>query len=160
MFVIADTHFGCEWSRFRHNRPFADTAEMNAAMIYRWNDVVNHDDTVIHLGDFSKLTLGLSGIRSIVASLNGRKWLCPGNHDTKKSMEFWIDSGFERILPDIFEMNGVVLSHRPLRNASERNVHGHLHALKRRPPWYSEKHICVSVEMIDYKPVKLWDLLR
>jgi calcineurin-like phosphoesterase family protein len=160
MFVIADTHFGCEWSRVHHDRPFANVAEMDAAMIYRWNNVVSHDDVVIHLGDFSRLTLGSSKIKAVITSLKGRKWLCPGNHDVKKTMAFWISGGFERVLPDVFEVDGGALSHRPLRDISTRNIHGHLHALKRRPSWYSEKYICVSVEMIDYKPVRLWDLLK
>ena len=34
-------------------RPFATTAEMDREMAARWNEVVQPDDTVWHLGDFA-----------------------------------------------------------------------------------------------------------
>jgi calcineurin-like phosphoesterase family protein len=60
-------------------RPFADVDTMNAALIERWNAVVQPDDTVWVLGD---MVLGRSNATlPLVGMLHGRKLLLAGNHD-------------------------------------------------------------------------------
>lgn len=65
----ADEHFGHKNIIRYCNRPFSCLGEMHSEIIKRHNACVQHDDTVVHLGDFSiqerKTTLAL------IAKLNG-----------------------------------------------------------------------------------------
>ena len=51
-FLIADPHFGDERIRRYENRPYANTAQMDAALMANWNRVVSDGDAVYVLGDF------------------------------------------------------------------------------------------------------------
>lgn len=66
-------------------RPFADTREMDEALIRNWNAVVRPDDLVYHLGDFSFGLHDKPRVRSIFERLTGRKILILGNHDYGES---------------------------------------------------------------------------
>jgi len=54
IFFTADTHFGDHRVLNISKRPFGSVAEMDAAMIARWNSVVASQDEVWHLGDFAR----------------------------------------------------------------------------------------------------------
>ena len=151
VFFIADTHFGDKRILNYENRPFADTAEMDEALIRGWNGTVSPDDTVWHLGDF-----GADGREAeLLCRLNGHIRLVRGNHDTR-SNEYYRSCGFEEVydypvLYDSFWM----LSHEPLyvcTNMPYANIFGHVHA---NPMYrdFSRQHFCASVERIDYRPV-------
>ncbi len=53
VFVIADTHFGhknvIEFEK--EFRPFQTIEEHDDELVYRWNNTVNKNDTIWHLGD-------------------------------------------------------------------------------------------------------------
>ncbi len=54
-FYTSDTHFGHRLmisDRIKRPRPFGDTDEMDEFLVRAWNDAVNPDDVVYHLGDF------------------------------------------------------------------------------------------------------------
>ncbi|WP_035218557.1 hypothetical protein [Desulfatibacillum aliphaticivorans] len=53
LFFTSDHHFGHEAIIRFCNRPFESHAEMDAELIRRWNEVVDFDDVVFHLGDFT-----------------------------------------------------------------------------------------------------------
>lgn len=75
----SDLHLGHENIIKYCNRPFANAAEMNEAIVNRWNSVVHPDDTVYVLGD---LALGkLDDSLQCASRLLGKKLLVPGNHD-------------------------------------------------------------------------------
>lgn len=75
----SDTHFGHARIIDYADRPFASAAEMDEALIDRWNDAVRPADEVWHLGD---VALGrLAESLPLVARLHGRKRLIIGNHD-------------------------------------------------------------------------------
>lgn len=60
-------------------RPFASVAEMDDALVERWNDTVADDDDVWVLGD---LALGpIAESLTVVGRLRGRIILLSGNHD-------------------------------------------------------------------------------
>ena len=82
IYFIADTHFGDDKIRRYENRPFADTAKMDAELIRRWNETVSEEDIVYHLGDFG----GDGREGEILQSLHGIKYLVKGNHD-KRAMK-------------------------------------------------------------------------
>ena len=60
VFFTADTHFGHAAARAFYRRPFATVAEMDTAMVARWNAAVAPDDEVWHLGDFAVRHKGAS----------------------------------------------------------------------------------------------------
>lgn len=81
-FYIADTHFGHENALELDCRPFADLAEMEAAMIQNWNSAVGDEDRVYILGDF--VWDGPNHWLELLAKLRGKKVLIRGNHDLTK----------------------------------------------------------------------------
>lgn len=157
-FVISDTHFGHENIITYCGRPFANAQEMDEALLTNWNETVNDEDIVYHLGDvyFGK-------VPSFLHNLKGRKRLILGNHDNPKDQI--LSKVFEKIMlwrpwPEY----GVILSHMPLLDRGLGggetyrelvSVHGHIHT----KPAPSENHINVSVEWTDYKPVLLESLI-
>ena len=79
----ADTNFVHARIIALANRPFHDVREMDEALIRNWNDRVQPNDVVWHIGDFA---FGNDAARldEIFARLNGIKHLVPGNHDDDK----------------------------------------------------------------------------
>lgn len=78
-FYTSDTHFGHERILELCERPFSDVTRMNEALIERWNNVVQPEDTVYHLGD---VALGkIAESLPLISRLNGYKILVLGNHD-------------------------------------------------------------------------------
>lgn len=160
-FFISDTHFGHEktCTVFKNEdgsplRPFANAAEMDEAMVERWNAVVKPEDKVYHLGDvvINKKFL------NVVSRLNGHKRLIRGNHDIMKTQQY-VDVGFKEIYGVRVVVDNFILSHIPLHpdcvNPRFRiNVHGHLHGNVLDDPRY----ISVCVEQINYTPISLEDL--
>ena len=70
IWFIADTHFGHANIIKFTDRPYGSVGEMNESLIENWNNVVDHDDVVYHLGDF---TLGnTDDARGYFSRLNGR----------------------------------------------------------------------------------------
>ena len=116
-FIIADLHFGHENIIKYESRPFANVEEMNARLIELWNSTVGNDDLVYVLGDFT-LSRRIDVIKNLVSSLNGRKILIMGNHDTRKSIDY-VECGFETATrkPMMVEP-GVILMHEPFEDAS------------------------------------------
>jgi len=101
---------------------------MNEKLIWNWNNVVQPEDTVYYLGDFS---LAYRPVEVVTPRLNGTKYLVPGNHDfchtyNKKSRkpenhQKWIEKYQENgwvVLPEqntitFDEIGQVKLSHIP-----------------------------------------------
>ncbi|KZC01389.1 hypothetical protein AU375_02313 [Methylobacterium radiotolerans] len=80
MFFTADTHFGHRGIIRMCERPYADAAEMDEALIKSWNARVQPSDTVWHLGDFA-MGPKRERLAAIFERLNGTKRLVKGNHD-------------------------------------------------------------------------------
>lgn len=168
VYIISDTHFNHKNIIDYCNRPFKDIDEMNNTIINNWNEAVKEDDIVYHLGDFflgSKFDL-----KDIVDKLNGTIYLIRGNHDrlTVKSYE---DCGIVVLknAPIIMDDYKIMLSHRPLPNSMIKdgyiNIHGHLHQKKLEDIYDNaffdkNKHINVSCDMLNYKPISLEEILK
>lgn len=177
----ADHHFGHENIIRLCGRPFADAAEMDAALVENWNAVVRPGDTVWVLGDVALSTKKLGP----VASLNGRKVLVAGNHDAcwdghkrhVRAMQAYRDAGFDGIVAEgvsnSHRLAGgeiVRLSHFPYVDDSHEDdryaerhpaddglplLCGHVHEKWR----VSGSQINVGVDVWDYQPVAE-DVLR
>lgn len=90
------------------NRPFATVEEMNEVLISNWNAVVQPEDTVYVVGDFS---MAFRPVELYTKRLNGKKILVAGNHDfchpghkkgkNEDNRKIWtqkyIDQGFAEI---------------------------------------------------------------
>lgn len=171
-FFTSDNHFGhhniIEYSK----RPFYNVEEMDAAMIDRWNSVVGKKDIVYHLGDFS---LSTNNIINILAQLNGKIHLVPGNHEKcfssrdkwRKEVQKYLGYGFasaqERMELKIGS-HAVELCHLPFKNEVDPDqrfsqwrpidrgqflLHGHVHER-----WsVSGRMINVGVDVRNFTPI-------
>lgn len=176
IYFIADTHFNHENIIKYCNRPFRDKEEMNEVLIEKWNKVITDEDTVYHLGD---LILGEKvEWNKILSRLKGKKYLIRGNHDNATKSEYE-KYGITVLInaPIELEEYKLILSHVPIPDKMIKdgyiNVHGHIHNKKLndvnekigQPEYpcelYSEdKHICVSVDVIDFKPISINEILK
>lgn len=99
--------------------------------------------------------------------MNGNKILIRGNHD-RKPVKFYENIGFEVLThaPIVLDEYKLMLSHVPLPDVKIKdgyiNLHGHIHNKKISddyPKNYSEnKHINLSVDSTDFKPVSLGEI--
>lgn len=162
--LIADTHFGHANILSYEGRPWTDITEHDEGIIARWNEVVEPGDTVWHLGDVALRSPGAAYkalVNAIIPRLNGRKRLVMGNHDRGRSATWWINAGFREAIkyPRAVLVDGIMLSHVPMPDLGMPNIHGHLHSGAsdhRGGLWDAATHQCVSVEQIDFRPVR-WD---
>lgn len=155
-YFISDHHFGHRNIIEYEQREFKNIVDMDAEMIKKWNMVVNKDDIVYHLGDFSFYNKEKTS--QIVGSLNGRINLIMGNHD-RHSVKWYYDCGFNKVYDKPIIYNDfIILSHEPLYTNNILpfvNVHGHLHSKKIEGGY----NINMSVELWDYIPIS-WEKLK
>ena len=177
--LVSDTHFGhAGVCRFTRNdgvtklRPWNDPDEMDEDMIRAWNDRVRPTDKVYHLGD---AVINRKALKTL-GRLNGDKVLIRGNHDIFRDDEY---REYFRELRAYHVMNGMILSHIPLHEASlgrfGTNIHGHLHwqrvkkargvNAKTGEVLYSDeidpRYHCVCVEQTpDFAPMLFEDVIK
>jgi len=156
VYFTADTHFGDHRTINIHKRPFASVAEMDAALIARWNEIVQPDDVVWHLGDAARSVRHLA----VLEQLNGTKHLVRGNNDPDAVAEAPLWASVSAYAEIEHEGHQLVLCHYPFRswNGQHRgaiNLHGHSHGrLKPLPRQYD-----VGVDARGFAPVTLAMLL-
>lgn len=158
-FFTADTHFGHGNIIRLAGRPFSGPAEMDTALVDRWNEAVTPDDTVWHLGDFA-VRCKPARLHEVFGMLNGRKCLVAGNHDDAAVLGL----GWAEVHRDSVRMTEdgqrLLLSHYPILEwdgfwRGVIHLHGHTHnsipGTRRRAD--------LGVEAWDYRPVRLADVL-
>lgn len=97
-FFTSDTHFGHVNILAYCKRPFRSVGEMNEAIVQRWNERVQPEDTVYHLGDFA---MGKKDETLPYGKrLNGHKVLIVGNHDAP-AKRMIADAGFEQVFDEM-----------------------------------------------------------
>ena len=161
IFIISDTHFGhanilkfTDSTTGERIRPqFASVEEMDEHMVERWNSVVGDSDIVYHLGD-----VYFEHGHRVLPRLKGRKRLILGNHDNGKSE--YIQKYFQKVLMwSMFPEFNCVLTHVPIHESGmykvQYNMHGHIH--QNASP--TERHINCSVEVQNYTPRLIQDLI-
>ena len=178
VFLTSDTHFGhagvCKFTEadgVTKIRPWTDPDEMDEEMVRRWNDRVRPNDKVYHLGD---VVINRRALPTL-ARLNGDKVLIRGNHDIFRDDEY---RTYFRELRAYHVMNGMILSHIPLHEASLGrfgvNIHGHLHSNRVKKArgidartgatLYSDeidvRYHCVCVEQTDFTPILFEDVIK
>ena len=181
IWFTADQHFGHENIIKYCHRPFASVEEMDAALIQKWNDVVQEGDTVWHLGDLSYKASGTK-VMDVLYQLNGtiRLLYLPWHHDKQ-----WIDdlrlfdvSVFEQWLPidckkdkalkfdppltvlKLPDLPVITLSHYPMASW-EASFHGawHLHGHSHGMYHALGKLLDVGVDNCNYTPISLEEVV-
>lgn len=149
------------------SRPFADLPEMHQELIHRWNSVVEPEDSVWILGDFSFNKHAKTN--EILDQLHGSKNLVKGNHDfstTKWRINKLVHSAQVMIGSELVD-----LSHYPFKpqqpdedtryldrrlpDNGQWLLHGHVHKVYQA----RRKMINVGVDVWDYRPVSLDQIL-
>lgn len=161
IFIVSDTHFGhsnilnfTDSETGNKIRPeFSCVEEMNEVMVDRWNSVVHDEDIVYHLGD-----VYFGDGHKVLNRLKGRKRLILGNHDNGKAS--YLQCNFQKVLMwRMFPEFNCVLTHVPIHESSlykvDYNLHGHIHQQKSPSP----RHINCCVEVQDYAPKHIEELI-
>lgn len=161
IFIVSDTHFGhsnilnfTDSETGNKIRPeFSCVEEMNEVMVDRWNSVVHDEDIVYHLGD-----VYFGDGHKVLNRLKGRKRLILGNHDNGKAS--YLQCNFQKVLMwRMFPEFNCVLTHVPIHESSlykvDYNLHGHIHQQKSPSP----RHINCCVEVQDYTPKHIEELI-
>lgn len=168
-FITADTHFGHPEACDLFDRPFADLAAMEDAMIERANAVLGPNDLLYHLGDFvGEMHDGAERIdhaRKIRSRLNvGRIILIRGNHDSTKHAYGEIFDEVHEIL-SVKGWNGgkhrMILCHYPMRSW-QGNRNGSLHLYGHAHGRLEElgRSTDVGVDCWEFAPVEIDNVLE
>lgn len=160
VFFTADTHWGHGGALGLYRRPFASVAEMDEAMVARWNAAVGPGDTVWHLGDVAVMRKP-ERVAALVGRLHGTKHLVAGNNDgaATRALPDWASV---RDYAEIEEEEvRLVLCHYALRTWRDMgrgaiNLHGHSHG--RLAPM--RRQYDVGVDVREFRPVRLAELCR
>ncbi len=158
--VWSDLHLGHGNIIDYQRRPFDGLGQMNEALWSAWHSTVGPDDTIVCVGDFAMASALSEATWARVRSGPGRtKILVVGNHDLSAQGRLRAE-GFHRNKA-LLTASGdppLIFTHAPMPNvpAGHVNVHGHQHST---PPTVGTPHINVSVEQIEYRPIRL-DRLR
>ncbi len=140
VFFTSDSHFGHRNIINYCKRPFSSVEEMNETLISNWNNTVNDDSVIFHLGDIC--SGGSSTWNTILSRLRGHIHLILGNHCTKNyrnSYSQYFDSVQEQLTITI-DKKTIILTHFPLlcyhgtwgTEQNCWNLHGHTHICKNK----------------------------
>lgn len=165
IYFTSDHHFGHTNIIQYCNRPFKDTLEMDVVMIQRWNAVVQPDDVVYYLGDFT--LKGWIAFLEYRMELNGiiNFLYLPHHHDgswqkTKKTYKTdeYIRQGSVIMVEDTL----IILSHFPFEvwdrsHYNSLHLHGHCHG--NSPSILPNRHD-VGVDNWDYTPITLEQIMN
>jgi calcineurin-like phosphoesterase family protein len=161
IFFTSDQHFGHANIIKYSQRPFASVIEMNAEMIRKWNEKIEKNDIVYHLGDLSLASI--EETKTILDQLNGKIFLIKGNHD-KSTITYpkrfeWIKDFYELSVNDPEAPNGkqkIVLLHYAMKvwRSSFRgtwHLYGHSHG--HLPDDETSRSFDVGVDCHDFYPL-------
>jgi len=172
IYLTACTHYG-HANIIRHcERPFANVAEMNDALVEGINSTVGPKDELWHLGD---VAMGQTATGEFLERLNisaGHLHIIPGNHDRVRRLEAMLAWGDPFVLhPPIvdrkFQVVGrvvrVTLCHYPMLSwpascHGSWHFFGHCHG-QLDPARVPGRAADVSVDCWGFKPVPLERLL-
>lgn len=169
IWVTSDTHFNHANIIKYCNRPFSSVEEMNEALINNWNNVISHDDTVYHLGDFAMGDKSL--IPEILGCLNGHIHFIMGNHDNLNIINNLVE---KNLLKSIFweevikiGKKTIIMNHYPfgslpdpLSNNPVIQLHGHVHSTPDKPWIGLDNQYDIGVDNNNFAPINLCDVLE
>lgn len=150
-----DSHFNHTNIIKYTNRPFKDVYHMNETIIKNWNERVNDEDTVFHLGDLCFKEKDGVKAQDWIDRLNGNMILIKGNHDNNNSAKTIINSM-------IIELGGKTwwLEHHPFNSNHKYNLIGHIHNLWKIRKEHNKYYINCGVDVWDFRPVSIEEILK
>ena len=150
-FFISDTHFDHNNIIKYCNRPFTSATKMNEVLLKNWEDAIKPEDDVYFLGD-----LTMKNTRVWLDKLTGKIHFIRGNHDRKKGYEFK-NIDFMDIGP--YHCALIHDPWGPLLDGVDVDfiIHGHIHS--NLGVYFPPKYINMSVEVTDYKPVSIAEMI-
>jgi len=162
--LISDTHFGHMNMIKLCGRP----PQFNDIIHKNWVKRIKENDTVLHLGDLAMWRGPTRDLwHNFAAELPGIKYMIRGNHDELNVLLY--ESIGYKIIPRFVKTIGerrVLFSHEPQEPDDwwEINIHGHIHngAEHRQGERNFElgpEHINISIDVMDWKPIRLGELL-
>ena len=158
--IWSDLHLGHEHSRTVFGRPFQTAAAADTAMMEAWYEQVAEDETIVCLGDITVDGEALAHHQEWWRKAPGAKWVVLGNHDVdpvNQIRPFKTD----RTAVTLYAAGNppLLLTHVPLLQVPRGafNVHGHVHEQESPTP---NRHVNVSVEQLNYRPVRLSEIRR
>jgi len=132
------------------NRPFSNTQDMNNALMDNWNNIVAPKDLIFILGDFC-----FGGLSRYSRLFNGHKVFIKGNHDDCNMLN--------SLLCKIDGLN-IFMIHRPFAQELPPLIDiilcGHIHNKWQTSKRETKPLINVGVDVWDYKPVSLNQVLN
>ena len=155
VWLWSDLHLGHENIIRYTERPFSSVEAMDSALFDNWSDTLDDEDTLIFVGDLAmRRAIAEETWQRVREGVGRRKLLVVGNHDLTGSGSLRV-SGFDQVNSLLYLPGDppILCTHLPLASTPDTwvNVHGHTHNEAPKP----SRHINVSVEQLDYRPVSL-----
>ena len=141
IYYTSDLHLGHSNIIKMCSRPFPDIKTMDSEIIHNWNAVVQPNDDVYVLGDFS-YGVSVEQAISYLKRLKGKKHLIIGNHDGKNLTDERFRSMFDSVdsYLEILDKNRMVcLFHYPIAEwhgyfrEKYYHIYGHVHNRENSP---------------------------
>lgn len=155
-YVTADLHFGHKNIIKYENRSFDSVEKMDSYIIENWNKVVNNDDLVYILGDFSWYKG--EETNNILKQLKGKKILIIGNHDKNFLNDKKFDKALFQEIVNYKEIKRnkikIIMCHYPMidwngKYQGSYHLYGHVHSMINEDTKYmkklEEKYNCLNV---------------
>lgn len=156
-YFLSDLHFGHYWNgqgiiNFERTQ-FKSIEEHDGyieAVISNLCRKLKPNDEVWNLGDFGNLETEYLDTVNWIKNTGAKAYFVYGNHDAQSDFsqfEKYFDQVF---LYPVYLSQKLVVSHYPVAVWNDSvNVHGHLHSAKLQ----DINHVCVSIHVINYKPI-------
>lgn len=168
-FFTSDTHFSHANIIKYENRPFKNVNEMDEYLIEKWNNKVNKNDEVYHLGDFAFASE--SEIHNLLNKLNGKIHLIYGNHDKEIKKHKDLQNKFIWC-KDYYKLKinnqVIILFHYPIqawdmKHYGSLHFYGHVHSnitTKHHLTITLENAYNVGVDVCDFEPKTLEEIIK
>ena len=165
--LTTDWHFGHNMLVDKGYRP----PNYGVLIAERLLHAVQPGDSVICLGDVFFYPPGRNQVEDLLNQLAGKRVrtvLTPGNHD-RESQRWYLKQAWSWVCNEMvlhYQGNKVYFSHAPVIPYSDvdyLNIHGHLHAGMedhRGGILNDGRHILISQEHLDYRPITLDRVLQ
>lgn len=156
IYFTSDSHFHHKNILNFENRPYNSTEEMTEDMIRLWNEQVNDNDTIYHLGD---LCLGnFKQTVDVLKQLKGKIILIKGNHDFSKHYKKINEMGLLHEYHEVgitlnYNKQQMWLTHYPFEiglRPRKWSVHGHIHG--NESSWDNQINVGVDSPHFKHKP--------
>ena len=159
--IWSDLHLGHEAIMEYSGRPFQSAAHMAEALFAAWAGTVGPEDRLVIAGDVCMSGALNEVVFNRLRGMPGRKLLVPGNHDLTGAGHLRPE-GLDEVHAMLYQLGApgepnLLITHLPVFDLPEGwiNIHGHWHEKNAD----GARHINVSVEQLNYRPVD-FELVR